>query len=156
VEWFRRKTWTDQDRSEFFARLDRSRNANRAQYARIQAVELIAEPTKSNIEGALELLTLVLESYPDQSQIAPAHHALGNCHELIGHAEQAMSSYRNALEQQRLYPGVKTAVHIDFALLVAESQRRTDYDEALDVLNEFGAMDVFPVSEFKSCAARVP
>ena len=40
-EWFRRKTWTQEDREAFFARLKRSRGLfHKAQYLRVQAYEL--------------------------------------------------------------------------------------------------------------------
>lgn len=36
-DWFRRRTWTREDREDFRKRLSRARPHNRAQYARIQA-----------------------------------------------------------------------------------------------------------------------
>jgi hypothetical protein len=75
---------------------------------RIQAVELIAEPTEVNLKGAVELLTLILDAYPDKTQIASAHQALGHYHELSGHSGDALVSYRCALEQQRAFPHART------------------------------------------------
>jgi hypothetical protein len=46
-DWYRRKTWTAEDREEFFTRLRRSRGAfHKAQYARIQAFELLTTRTR--------------------------------------------------------------------------------------------------------------
>ncbi len=155
MEWFRRKTWTDHDRDEFLTRLKRCRGQfHKAQYARIQAVELLEEPTEANLRGAMELLKLVLEYYPEPSQIAPAYEHLGDCYAILGCDSDALVSYRNALHQQRIFPQVRTNAHLAFALIVAECRRQADYDEALAVLSEFGDSAGFPITEFRTCTAR--
>ena len=59
-DWFRRKTWTPKDREEFFARLRRSRGAfHKAQYARIQAYELLITRRREAYTAGLELLDMI-------------------------------------------------------------------------------------------------
>jgi len=41
ADWYRRKTWTKTDEEEYFAKLGRARKDGRAQYLRVQAIELI-------------------------------------------------------------------------------------------------------------------
>lgn len=40
-DWFRRKTWTNTDEKEFFAKLKRARNDGRVQCLEIQVIELV-------------------------------------------------------------------------------------------------------------------
>ena len=45
-EWYRRKTWTKIDEEEFFVKLGRARKDKRAQYLKIQAIELVETKDK--------------------------------------------------------------------------------------------------------------
>ena len=66
-DWFRKKTWTPQDREDFMVRLSRSRKTyNKAQYTRIQAVELLATKDPKLIQPALELLDMALSEWPGE------------------------------------------------------------------------------------------
>jgi hypothetical protein len=70
--WYRRRTWTDEDRAGFFARLRRSRSGfHKAQYCRIQAYEL---QQAGNYHAALELLDLLMKEWPDDAQKAAVFH----------------------------------------------------------------------------------
>ena len=65
-DWYRKTTWTEQDRSEFWLRLNRSRNDfNKAQYLRIQALTLEETGVEANIHASMELLDGRLADYPD-------------------------------------------------------------------------------------------
>ena len=46
ADWYRRKTWTKTDEEEYFAKLGRARKDGRAQYLRVQAIELIETKCK--------------------------------------------------------------------------------------------------------------
>jgi hypothetical protein len=60
-DWYRRQTWTPQDREDFFARLRRSHGAfHKAQYARMQAYTLLTTRTQDAYRAALELLDMIL------------------------------------------------------------------------------------------------
>lgn len=47
-EWYRRKTWTETDEKEFFKKLNQAHKSSRAQYLKVQAIELIATNTWLN------------------------------------------------------------------------------------------------------------
>ena len=79
-DWFRRHTWTDSDRAEFYARLERSRTAfHKAQYARIQAYELHQAGGARYAREALDLLDTIVESWMGDAQRASVHHQRAEC-----------------------------------------------------------------------------
>src|ERR1700722_5779262 len=60
-DWYRRTTWSNDDREQFFARLERSREAfHKSQYLRIQAYCL---QLAGLYEDALQLLNLLVERF---------------------------------------------------------------------------------------------
>ncbi|HWA97818.1 MAG TPA: hypothetical protein VG713_04975 [Pirellulales bacterium] len=154
MNWYRRKTWTANGRADFYARLARARASNRAQYLRIQAVELLDDPSPENVGGAIELLKTLLSTYPDQMQLAATYQSLGDCAALNGETSAALDYYREAFAQQRAFLNVLTNVHLSFALLVAEQQLRASYDEALAALDEFRHSLTFPLDDFREFVAR--
>lgn len=154
-DWFRRKSWTNRDRDEFFLRLKRSRGqSSKAQYLRVQAAELLAVRTEENARAATMLLEILLTEYPEPGEIAIAYKLLGECCERQGRHGEALSCYRKALDQQRNYPNALGGAHLRFALLVAEHRMRDEYDEALAILDEWGSFDDFPSMTFQVWAAR--
>ena len=56
TDWYRRKTWTKIDEEEFFAKLGRARKDGRAQYLKIQAIELLYTNDKKLLVVAETLL----------------------------------------------------------------------------------------------------
>jgi len=155
AEWYRRKTWTFQDETAFFARLNRSRSRfHKAQYLRIQAGELAETAVEENLRAAVSLLELLLAEYPEPGEIAASYWQLGKCKERLHKSDEAVQAYRLALLQQRIYPNVISNAHISLAVLVAKERRRAEYDEALQALTEWGRLGDFPVMDFEMCAAR--
>ena len=65
AEWYRRKTWSKDNETQFFSKLTRAKEHNRPQYLRIQAVELLETKQPENIEAARLLLEKVLIEYPE-------------------------------------------------------------------------------------------
>ena len=57
ADWFRRKAWTKTDEEEFFTKLNRARKDGRAQYLKIQAIELVQTKDKEllKVPGANKL-----------------------------------------------------------------------------------------------------
>ena len=154
-DWYRRKVWTTQDEDDFLARLKRSRSRfHRAQYLHIQAGELIETGIELNLQAALKLLELVLTDYPEPSQLAITYWQLARCNERMRKPDEAVQAYRNALRQQRDFPNAITNAHIGLALLIAKQARRSEYDEALQALNEWGRLGDFPILDFEICAVR--
>ena len=149
LEWFRRTTWTDDDRKDFNARLKRSRGAsNKAQYLRIQAYHL-AEV--GNEEGSIELLDRLFAEFPDKLQLAQAHQQKGSSLARLSKIEAAIQELRAALQAERDFPNVKTNAWLDFGWLVVEKQLIDLYDEVSRVLQEFRDESglTFPATEYR-------
>ena len=155
-DWYRRKTWTPQDREEFLARLKRSRGAcNKAQYARIQAVELLATKKSELVQPALELLDMMLAEWPEEtSQIAAAYQSRAECLIALNRIEEAIGDFRKVFEWQRRVPNVRTGAHLDFAWLVVTRRLAMLYGEALAGLDEFGGDEMFPFQGYMIAASR--
>jgi tetratricopeptide (TPR) repeat protein len=138
-DWFRRRTWTDADRSEFFARLNKSRSAfHKAQYVRIQALELHHFGGKRYASTALELLDLILQQWKTEAD-ASIHLQRAECLRDLGDDAAALVAYRAAFDDQRQRRrGIAvTTAHLDFAWWVATSPKPELFDEAFRILEEF-------------------
>jgi len=153
-DWFRAKTWTLKDREEFFARLRRSRGAyNKAQYARIQAYELLTTRTREAYSAALELLDMILAEWSDEAQLASVYHHRAECFAGLGDLPHAIDAYREVFQTQRARRRESTMAHLDFGWLVATTPLPEFYDEALAVLREFHH-DMFPVDRYRAGAIQ--
>ena len=151
-DWFRRKTWTKKDREEFFARLRRSRGGyNKAQYARIQAHELITTRTTEAYTAALELLDMILAEWREDAQLASVYHHRADCYAGLGDLARAIDAYHQVFETQRARKGELTMAHLDFGWLVATMPLPDLYDEALILLGEF-THGMFPVDQYRASA----
>jgi tetratricopeptide (TPR) repeat protein len=155
-DWFRRHTWSDSDRTEFFARLAKSRSKfHKAQYARIQAYELHHGGGKQYAHPALELLDLILERWKADAQLAAVYHQKAECFRDLGDAAGALAAFRQAFAEQRRMPRYLTNAHLDFAWWVAVSEKRELFDEAFGVLEEFTRDGiVFPAALYQAEGAR--
>jgi tetratricopeptide (TPR) repeat protein len=153
-DWYRRKTWTSKDHEEFFARLKRSRGGfHKAQYARIQAYELLTTRTRNAYDAALELLDMILAEWREDAQLALVYHHRAECFLGLGDTQRAVEAYRQVLETQRVIRGTMTEGHLDFGWLVVTAPMPDLYDEALAVLDEFGH-EAFPVQRYRASAIR--
>jgi len=152
--WYRRRTWTDEDQSAFFAKLRRSRSGfHKAQYCRIQAYEL---QQAGNYGAALQLLNFLITGWPNDAQEAAVFQQQAECLEKLGDKTAALDAYRRVFDTQRRKRNSQTTAHLGFGLLIALSPDPELYDEALSVLDEFGSSRslTFPIEEFKAAAIR--
>jgi tetratricopeptide (TPR) repeat protein len=156
-EWFRRHSWTEADKAEFFARLGRSRTLfHKAQYARIQAYELHQAGGVRYAQEALELLDMIVNSWMGDAQRASVHHQRAECLRDLGRDADAVEAYRDTFAEQRRLPSYLTNAHLDFAWWVAASGKRELFDEAMSILDEFsrdGGIN-FPASVYLAEGAR--
>lgn len=60
TDWYRRKTWTKRDEEEYFNKLGRARKEGRAQYLRVQAMELV-ETKEKNLLSVAEILLIMFQ-----------------------------------------------------------------------------------------------
>src|SRR5947208_1540607 len=154
-DWFRKTTWNEADRAEFFARLRRARGAfHKAQYLRIQARHLQQTGQRESVSAALELLDLLLADYPEPTQLASAHLQRGESLCVLGDRNGGLAAHRDALAAERRFRGVKTEAYLGFGELVLELERVDLYQEVLSILDEFGGAAVFPVQQYRAAAVR--
>ena len=154
TEWFRRSTWTATDRQDFHARLNRSRTAaSKAQYLRIQACHLAEAGYHL---PAIELLDLLLDKFPQRTELAQAFGQKAPSLASLGKIDAAVEQFIAALDAERRFPNVKTNAWLEFSLFVAENELSDLYDEIIKVLEEFATPDslTFPILEYQYWAAR--
>jgi tetratricopeptide (TPR) repeat protein len=146
-DWYRRKSWTDADRSEFHQRLKRSRTmGNVAQYVRIQAVYLA---DVGEMQGAIELLDQLFADFPEKSQLASAHLQKAECMVALGEFDEAVKEYRAALWAEKQFPSVRTRVWLKFPWFVVMHGMTELYPEACRFLDWGEGKPTFPVDEYK-------
>ncbi|MBL8078391.1 MAG: hypothetical protein JNM55_10555 [Anaerolineales bacterium] len=150
-EWFRKTTWTESDKEDFFARLKRSRKSSRVQYLKIQAYHLYETNRLKEISAALELNNLALEEHPERIHQAQLLEQKAECLNKLGKVDEAEENFLLALQAMREVPNVKPNVPFSFGLFVIEHKINRLHKEALQVLDEFNDMKsgiIFPTTEY--------
>jgi tetratricopeptide (TPR) repeat protein len=150
-DWFRKNTWTDDDRDDFEKRLRRARRSSRGQYLRIQATHLA---DAGHNAAALGLLERMLAEYPDQVQRAQAQLQQAQCYICMGQHSDAVRAFREALDAERKFPQVRTRAKFEFPLFVAMTRMHEAFAEALQVTNEAECEIALPRDRFELAAAR--
>lgn len=149
-DWFRRKTWTNTDEEEFFAKLKRARNDGRAQYLKIQAIELVETRKDELLDVAEVLLNKVLAEYPeDRSQKSSVLQTLGDIYKLRGNYEKALGYYGQSLDFEKIFPRVITSSYLDFSELVVKTANRSLYETTEALLETKLEDQFFPVVKYK-------
>ncbi|HBE69214.1 MAG TPA: hypothetical protein DDW52_13780 [Planctomycetaceae bacterium] len=147
-EWFRRTTWTEEDRSDFNARLKRTRKHNRPQYLRIQAAHLAGI---GNHAAALELLEQFLGV--DDASLELAQAQLQRAESLLATVNEAdaIDAFRASLNAERARPNVQTETWLLYPWYIVETQNEQLYSEAHAILREFRELrsSAFPVSDYR-------
>ena len=152
-DWYRNHRWSPEIAEAFFARLAKSRGpSKRAQYLRIQAVELASTGKESLVRVALQLLGQHLREFADPYEQTQAHAQAAECHALMNQPEQAFDHYRASLKANERAPNLDCGVAVEFPWLVASLRRSDLYDEVMKLLPSDNGL--FPVSRFKASAAR--
>jgi tetratricopeptide (TPR) repeat protein len=153
--WYRLKTWSATDKLAFMQRLGRSRGAfHKAQYLRIQAYCLVTEIKEPLYQEALELLNLLVSEYPDASQLASAYMQMSRCYSSLNNEELALQAIELSITAQTKTPHVKTEAYLDFVEIVIERKLTDRYADALEKLEKFGQVEVFPISIYRSSRAK--
>jgi tetratricopeptide (TPR) repeat protein len=149
-DWFRNRTWSKSTSEAFFKRLNRARTPeNKAQYLRIQAYHLMKEGKPSDLEPAIDLLRLQLDSYPSRLQTAITWDQLAECYSRLDQPEAAIGAYREAFNAMRAFPNVRTNSAEAYAEFSIRCDRPDLYAEAISLLAEFPSDDLFPVRTFR-------
>ena len=147
-DWYRNTDWTDEIRDVFFDRLSRSRS-QRDQYLVIQAIYL----AESCPEVSLELLDLYFETRTDSFHEVRAYDAKAEAYRRLGDVDSALVAYRKVLELEERFPGIKTNAFVNYPLYVAANQIRSEYENAVRVLEVRFKDAAFPVQRFEWHAA---
>lgn len=150
ADWYRRKTWTKIDEEEFYAKLSRARKGGRAQYLKIQAIELVDTKEKVLLEVAEALLHKMLNDYPDDIfNRASAFHTLGDIAKLNENYELAIDQYKRALDFEMIHPNIRTQAFLDYCELVVKTNKNELYDHIEKIMLERYSHLVFPIQKYK-------
>jgi tetratricopeptide (TPR) repeat protein len=133
--WYRRSKWTEIDREEFDARLYLCPiGLHRAQYLRIQAAHLA---DAGFFNASIELLDRMIVEYPEPFQIGLAHLQKAESLVQLGREDEAIRSYRSAVQSERDYPSVRTRAWEGFARFVIGRKLANLYQEVVEIVREF-------------------
>ena len=150
TDWYRRKSWTETDEVEFFAKLNRARKDGRAQYLKIQAIELISTKDKELLKVAESLLNKMLAEYPeDYFNKSSALHNLGNIQRQLQDETKAIHYYKKAFDFETIYPNVQTQAYLDYSELIIKTKFISKYEEVENILMEKQSKLIFPVEKYK-------
>jgi len=149
TDWYRRKSWSKTDEEEFFAKLSRARKDGRAQYLKIQAIELVDTKKPKLLQVAKELLSKVLNEYPDDNfNKGAVYHTFGNIFQLENNIEKALEYFKNAVDFEKTYPNVITQSYLDYAEIVVKNQYKDLYPVAEEMLENKISGLLFPNEKY--------
>jgi tetratricopeptide (TPR) repeat protein len=151
TDWYRRKTWTKTDEEEYFAKLGRARKDGRAQYLRVQAIELIETKNINLLSVAETLLNKILTDYPDNRiEKSQTYNSLGEIYKLREDYEKAVEYFKKSLDFEKEFPNVITTAYLNFSETVIRAEKTELYDEVAKLLTEKINKDnlKFPLQEY--------
>ena len=150
ADWYRRKSWTQTDEEEFFKKVNRARKDGRAQYLKIQAIELVQTEDAELLKVAENLLNKMLTDYPnDNFNKGSALHTLGDIYKLQENYQKAKEYYKQALDFERVYKNVITQAYLDYSELVIKTDDKSSFDEVEQILLEQQPKLMFPIEKYK-------
>jgi len=150
LDWYRKKTWTKKDEEHFFAKLNRAHKTSRAQYLKIQAIELIETKNTNNLDIAETLLNQMLSEYPeDNFNKSSALNSLGEIYELRNDLEIALSYYKKSIEFEKEYPNVQTQSYLSYSELNIKLKNTDKYEEIKRILGPKLEESIFPIQKYK-------
>lgn len=153
MEWYRRKTWTKTDEEEFFSKLGRARKDGRAQYLKIQAIELVETKDKKLLKVAETLLNKVLTEYPENRiEKSPVLHTLGNIYKIRKNYQRALDYYKQSLDFENIFPNVITTSYLDYSELVVKTGRSELFDFVETTMENKLPEEIFPITKYKICS----
>lgn len=151
TDWYRRKTWTKEDEKVFFAKLGRARKDGRAQYLRVQAIELIETKDKYLLDVAEVLLNRLLTDYPDNRiEKSQTFNSLGEIYKLREDFDKALEYFKKSLDFEKEFSNVITTSYLNFSETVVQADKTELYDEVEKLLTEKIKEDTltFPVQNY--------
>ncbi len=154
-DWYRKTKWSPKVEKDFFARLERARSTyNKAQYLRIQAYHLQAQCSPPDYLTALRLLEHLILQFPDPSELGAAYLQKAKCHEALGQHQDALNSYKCAIQFSKNDRGVFTTdAPVHFALFVTKNHLKEFYSEALKNFKGSDVILIVPSVQFNAFSA---
>lgn len=150
ADWYRQKKWSKEEEEYFFTKLGRARKDGRAQYLKIQAIELIETKDKKLLDVAESLINKSFSEYPDDRFNRPgALVALGNIYQLRNDDNKAIDYYKQAIDFEIIYPQVRTQAYIYFSELVIKQKEVRFYDIVEKIILEKIPGILFPIEKYK-------
>lgn len=146
-DWYRKTTWTEADRMDFWQHFKRARAAHsKSQYLRIQAHYL----ADTYPEEALELLDTILKDFPAAFDVAAVELQRGKILLRLGNTVQGLKAMEKSLEREKAFPNVQTQAWAAYGMAVVRNKRIDLYDvvEKL-VLERIGKM-LFPMERYEA------
>lgn len=151
MEWYRRKSWTKKDKEEFFNHLNRARKYNRAQYLKVQAIELIDTNDPDLLEVAKALLIQMLDEYPGENiEISPALKALGDIYRKQNQIEKSLKFYKKSIDFEEIYPNVRTQSYLEYSELIIKTEKTDKYDFVKEIILKRLNSLIFPLEKYKT------
>ncbi|WP_259070145.1 hypothetical protein HDF24_15465 [Mucilaginibacter sp. X4EP1] len=150
ADWYRQKSWTKADEEFFFMKLRRARKDGRAQYLKVQAIELVETKDKKLLDVAEGLIDKLFSEYPDDKfNRASALVTLGNIYQLRNDDGKAIDYYKQAIDFEIIYPQVQTQAYMYFSELVIKQRKFEFYDIVEKKLLEKIPQALFPIEKYK-------
>lgn len=151
TDWYRRKTWTKTDEEEYFAKLVRARKAGRAQYLKIQAIELVATKDSQLLDAAEFLIQKLFTVYPnDKLERSSSLETLGDIYKYRQQFDRAIEFYKEAVVFEKTYPNVQTQAYLEYAELVVKLNKQDEYDFAEKIILKRAKGSMFPIEKYKA------
>lgn len=151
MDWFRKRSWSKEDEIDFFERLGRARKGRRAQYLKIQAIELLTTNKPALLDTAEILLARVLAEYPDELfEKAAVLHTLGDIEKQRENWAKALGYYKQALDVEEIFPQVKTQAYLDYSELVVKTKGIDHYGYVKDLIRARADGFLFPIEKYKT------
>jgi tetratricopeptide (TPR) repeat protein len=150
ADWYRQKSWSKVDEEYFFTKLGRARKDGRAQYLKIQAIELVETKNEKLLDVAESLIHKLFSECPDDKFNRPgALVALGNICQLRNDNDRAIECYKEAIDFEIIYPQVRTQAYLYFSELVIKQEKVNLYDTVENILTDKIPGTLFPIEKYK-------
>jgi len=151
AEWYRRKTWTEDDEQEYFAKLAKARKHSRAQYLRVQAIELAETKQTDLMTTAEKLLNKLFDEYPEsQVDMSSGYATLGNIYKERQMIDEAISYYKKAIDFEIFFPNVLTQAYLDYSELIVKFNKKSNFEFVEKIILERIGDSIFPLEKYRA------